>query len=406
MQGEFAILACIAILLAGCSSSSTTSRLTEVQRTGEQQLAALSPNALPKAPVAKTKEVYFQRVKIPTSPWTDEQIKECPRSLSVSTTSFVSCTACANGSVMCWGEKGARVLSVGMNEQHPNSFGAQQIVGISDAISVSTNSLIACALHKDGRVSCWGSWKQTSIPFVTDFAYGAVFEVPLTVPAISVSVGYENACALLQTGEVVCWGENSHGQCGVSNLNGWTADRVIVPRLRAKQLALGGSVSCAIDRAGHLWCWGSNDGGGLATGDSLPRIGPVRIEKLRDVVEVRVSGDRVCAQTLNGDIWCWGIDYLGHPDGPRPLPTQRTAPIGQLADIDFESFSIITPDGRIYRLSLDDDVITEVPGLSAVQSLSGYSGTYCAVMLNGDLRCWGNNTYGQLIMGQKTPEIQ
>lgn len=404
MRDRLATLIGIALLPAVCNCSSSAAHVIEEPRADKGSPAIVKGNNSIEGTSSHRTDLPIRTVTIPTSPWTTEQLKECPKSISVSTVDYVSCTVCSNGSTRCWGDVANRVLSTEVDEHRSNLVGAQQISGISDAVSVSTNSLVACVLHKGGSVSCWGSWKQTSIPFVADFVYGAIFEVPLPTPAISVAVGYENACALLQTGEVICWGDNHSGQCGVSYPNGGVADRVTVPRLRAKRIALGGAISCAIDLAGRVWCWGFNDGGALGTGDSLPRTGPVRIEELENVVELYANAGHVCAQTANEDVWCWGSDDLSYADESRPRPTQRMAPTGQLVNVGVDSFNIATPDGGIRTVSLEDDTFTEVPSLSGVQSMSAYRNAHCAITVAGELLCWGGNTYGQLILRQKTPE--
>jgi alpha-tubulin suppressor-like RCC1 family protein len=63
-----------------------------------------------------------------------------------------------------------------------------------------------CALHDDGRVSCWGR----GVVGGGNKPLEVVTSKPRTVqdlpPAVDVAAGGELACALIAAGEVYCWG--------------------------------------------------------------------------------------------------------------------------------------------------------------------------------------------------------
>lgn len=65
---------------------------------------------------------------------------------------FTTC-ALASGNVHCWGNGARGALGSGSTERAPR---ASLVAGLHDAIGLSVGDHHACALTKDGRVSCWG----------------------------------------------------------------------------------------------------------------------------------------------------------------------------------------------------------------------------------------------------------
>ncbi len=159
MRAEFAVFVCAGLVLVGCSARSTAAPTAKDQHSSENRPAVRNEKNLVDGVAVRMNGPPVQNVTIPTSPWTAVQTKECPKSVSVSTTYSVSCTACTDGLVYCWGDMSTEVLNA-EGERRIGFYGARQIAGVDDAIDVSTNSLIACVLRRGGKVSCWGSWKQ------------------------------------------------------------------------------------------------------------------------------------------------------------------------------------------------------------------------------------------------------
>lgn len=79
--------------------------------------------------------------------------------------------------------------------------------------------------------------------------------------ATQVATGEGHACALDKDGAVSCWGHNHHGQLG----DGTTADRA---QSGSAQDELSGGMfhNCARKTLGAVQCWGSNGKGQLGDG--------------------------------------------------------------------------------------------------------------------------------------------
>jgi len=137
-----------------------------------------------------------------------------------------------------------------------------------------------------------------------------------------------------------------------------------------------GSHTCALRQAA-LRCWGDNTYGQLgygstaSVGDELQDLPPADIVLDHDVLAVAVGAGHTCALLdVGGDnLRCWGSNEFGQ------LGLPGTSIVG---------------DER------DESLVTPVKlGGPALDIVAGDRHT-CARMAGGAVRCWGDNTYGQL----------
>ncbi|MEC7280146.1 MAG: FG-GAP-like repeat-containing protein, partial [Candidatus Thermoplasmatota archaeon] len=145
--------------------------------------------------------------------------------------------------------------------------------------------------------------------------------------------------------------------------------------------SVGGNTVCAIDDNGDLKCWGSDQYGQLGTPGTAqlltsPPSTPIDLGPGRTAVAVDTGGiGQTCAILDNGDLKCWGNnDYGQLGDGTT---TSRTSPSS-------------TP-------------VNLGAGRTAVAVSVGTYHT-CAILDNGDLKCWGGDYHGQLGDGTTTVE--
>jgi alpha-tubulin suppressor-like RCC1 family protein len=148
--------------------------------------------------------------------------------------------------------------------------------------------------------------------------------------------------------------------------------------VESKFIATGGFHSCAILQNGDVKCWGNNLYGQLGLGhnshvgdDELPSAVAV-VDLGGPAVQLSAGLYHTCALLESGNVRCWGMNIYGQ------LGYGHTSNVG-------------------------DD---ETPSSAGDVSLGGavrkiFSGTLfnCAVMQNGDVRCWGQNNQGQLGLG-------
>jgi Regulator of chromosome condensation (RCC1) repeat len=313
----------------------------------------------------------------------------------VSTLAVVSCAVCEDGAVDCWGETSSQVIG---RRTARGESDVTRIEGISDAVSIAVNVLHACALTRSGGVKCWGRLDSVGLQPPRGQAGQApaveLVEVPLTGKATAVVVGDLHGCALLATAEVACWGVNDWGQLGIDDPS-YPLAPTVIPGLRAIQIAAAGSATCAVDAEHRAMCWGWNGSGLMGAGDRRRRIGPVRIGRLDQVAELAMDGGRACLRRANQEVWCWGDDLL-YGEVRRPARRPRI-PLGHLAAVDDEVVSVVGEDGRVVVAS-GSGAAKAVPELPPVRAMSSRGGGACAVLQTGELRCWGQNQRGALVL--------
>lgn len=190
-----------------------------------------------------------------------------------------------------------------------------------------------------------------------------------------VASGAAHTCALSNSGGVKCWGSNSSGQLG----DGTTSDRKIPLEVLGLStgvhaIVAGGVHSCASTATGSVLCWGLNDFGQLGDGTQQSRSIAIEVSGLAgNVRKIVAGGFHTCALLDTAALKCWGANGSG-----------------QLGD-NTRSFSRVPVD--VFGLAA-----------SVVDVAAGLNHT-CALLSGGSVRCWGENTSGQLGDGGKTMRI-
>ncbi|HSS03105.1 MAG TPA: hypothetical protein VLM79_38850 [Kofleriaceae bacterium] len=313
---------------------------------------------------------------------------------------LVSCAVCSDGAVDCWGDTSRRVLA-GRSRRTPSD--AVRIAGATGAIGVAVSAHAACVLDRAGRVRCWGNQGSAGSDAIHDQgtqpAIPEIVDVALPAAAVAVEVGDLHACALLVTSEVACWGRNDWGQLGVDVVGsgpGHTVVPTVIPQLLASRIAVADNVSCAVDTAHRAWCWGWNGSGATGKGDRRRRIGPVRVARFDDVTDIATDGSEACLRRADGEVWCWGQpDRL---EKATPVPALRTRlPPGHSLTIDGGAVSAIGDD-RMVSIAAGASPPKPIASLLAVRALSRRDGGACAVLITGELQCWGDNRGAELVI--------
>jgi len=143
-----------------------------------------------------------------------------------------------------------------------------------------------------------------------------------------------------------------------------------------QQVAVGREHTCVLTGNGAIKCWGNNGLGQLGNGSSEHQPTPKNVSGLGSGVQaIAAGGSHSCALTSGGAVKCWGNNGFG-----------------QLGN------------GSTSHQSTPVDVI----GLgSGVQAIAAGGNFGCALTTGGAVKCWGNNSSGQLGNGsavnQSTP---
>ncbi len=330
-----------------------------------------------------------------------------------------------NGAAKCWGSNAIGQLGDGTTTTNQIPV---TVSGLSSGVtSIAVGDSHACATLSDGTIRCWGSnnFGQLGDGTTTNSL------VPVTVSGISlgatkVSLGYRHSCALV-SGGVKCWGYNNYGQLG----NGTTTASYTavdatgltsgVVDMSTSGDAVGGySTTCAIDSFGAVKCWGANSFGQVGDGTLSSRTVPTQVTGLTSgYTQVSVSVANVCALHSSGKSYCWG-DYSvgqlsGNIGGFLFSPQDPVGMQSQVTTIKLgNAFSCAIQNGAAKCWGANNSgqigngnytyqgSPAQVSGLnSGVTAIATDNDNYfsvrhaCAVH-NGAVKCWGDNSNGQL----------
>lgn len=247
------------------------------------------------------------------------------------------------------------------------------------------------------------------------------------------------ACGVTTGAEVRCWGP------AVRAIPGLRGVRAVSVRDDGVEAWNHTAAACALRDAGDVWCWTSE------------AEAPRRVEALPPAVEVSGNRGVSCARTARGEVFCWGVVGRAWPGHPRtyrarraldvrlPAPARALRPEGSAAMCAALTTGEVTcwggestawrhdrptaalgddeepvryppdasparpsrlPDGRVLYYALTSGERTphergDVPRARAfIRRATDRSGddteNACALAVDGQIWCWGDNQQGQL----------
>jgi len=338
-----------------------------------------------------------------------------PKYERISVGGFHTCGVVTNGEVKCWGRN--EVGQLGMGLTNANANGKWAVAALGNVLDISAGYEHTCALHFDGTVSCWGynnagqlgngnknnSWSPVTVPGLTNViaisagmyhtcavrsdytavCWGAgdygVLGNGLTVGSLSptpvlnlagivaISASAFNTCVLLNDSTMRCWGDDTRGEVG----NGYSStSEFLTPQSTGLTNVTSIDQNSARKNDGTLWFWGANEYGQAGTGEKVPGEpanieyhSPIQVLGISNAASISRAGVATCAAMTDGTARCWGTNSSG-------------------------SLGLGTNDNSFIPVA--------VPGLTGVSTLDcGSSGSCCAIITGGQLRCWGANGYSQ-----------
>ena len=343
--------------------------------------------------------------------------------VSVSVGYHHTCAILDNGDLKCWGWDLWGALGDGGTTHDNDTYTTAPSTPVDlstpdglgstlnrTAVAVSAGNHFTCVILDNNDLKCWGrdDYGQLGYHYYPGFGDGfttAPYYNPIDLAsdsrngayadppnhyAVSVSAGDEGTCAVLNNGDVKCWGRDEYGQLGDEYPDNRTTSRpTIVPSdlgmgLTAVDVSAGVHHTCAILDNGLLKCWGRDDYGQLGDGSSTygrqaeghpleePSIFPIDLGPGRTAVAVSAGNLHTCAILDDGSVECWGLGVSG-----------------QLGD------GGTTHDATTYTTAPSSTPIDLGAGRTAVE-ISGSGNHTCVILDNGDLKCWGENSHGQI----------
>lgn len=299
------------------------------------------------------------------------------------------CVLKSDGSIKCRGANTSGQLGDGTYEDTPEKGVTNPVSGIGDAMDVSSGGSHTCAVLSNGNVKCWG-WNafgqlgngpnigpgpETCSDKLNRVTYCS--KTPILVDgvndAVAVDAGEEHTCALIKDGTIKCWGDNSSGQLGNGkNSSKYSAGAVSVLDVEnAVGVSAGAQHTCALLSNGNIKCWGYNRdfilGDGTDKKDLPYSATPIPVKNINNATSISAGAFYSCALISDGSIKCWGSD-MG----------------GQLGNATY------TRPERLICLACSQFPV-EVEGIKDALAIAAGSNHSCALLKNGDVKCWGTN---------------
>jgi len=218
---------------------------------------------------------------------------------------------------------------------------------------------------------------------------------PSSPAAGLLDAGGFHSCAVLVAGSVRCWGLGLSGQLGYGN--GETIGDDETPASVGPvnlgtgrtvwKIAAGDYHTCAILDDRSVRCWGFGGNGRLGYGNpnnvSDPSaVGPVNLGAGHTARAITAGSAHTCAILDDGSVRCWGFGGNGQQFGDGRLGYGNTNNVGDKPTT--------TPDLA--------GAVNIGTGHTAMAISAGGAHT-CAILDDGNVRCWGDGEYGQLGYG-------
>lgn len=197
--------------------------------------------------------------------------------------------------------------------------------------------------------------------------------------AVSLSAGQDHSLAVLNPGELWAWGQGANGRLG--NDSTAVADRPvrIGTDTNWSRVSAGFGHSLGLKTDGSLWAWGLNDKGQLGQGlsgevpDTSDRLTPVRVGNEAAWVAIATGAHSVALKN-DGSLWGWGNNTHGELGNGATSAAASAVPL------------------RV--------------GTQQWLAISANTSNTAAIRSDGSLWTWGDNTSGQLGLGDTSSRSQ
>lgn len=280
----------------------------------------------------------------------------------------------------------------------PRSITTTVVKGFFPGVPTSTTTGVfhSCAILDTGTY-CWGNNQSGELGDGTTTNSSSVVRVTGGAlegrAATAVAAGHGHTCAIVdgESDFVACWGLQIYGMMGknpaqncfeelCANAQYSTAPRRVtggaLDERTPTAITAGTQFNCVLLDNAKVACWGYNSTGQLGNGvvdphsdtfSDTPEIVSGGAMDGHTAKAVAAGAAHVCAIRDDGQVACWGYNGTGQ--------------LGDGTTTD-SSVPVLVSDGAM-------------TGRTAVAIATGFHHT-CAILDDGGIACWGQNTTGQL----------
>jgi alpha-tubulin suppressor-like RCC1 family protein len=367
-------------------------------------------------------------------------------SVEVGTTN--ACALSSAKTLYCWGTNhyGQLLNGTTVPRYTPTPINLRGVLGAGQIVQFATGNGTTCVLDNLSNVYCWGYGGQGQLGNGLYLnAHGPVrvaFTSDRTGSIVQLTgTGATSFCALTSTSQVWCWGGNVYGQLGDNKTI--NSD---VPVLVEQPTSVGSTAIvdvagrdqtfCELTSTGKAYCWGFGLAGALGNNTSRNALTPSAVTSSgalsgKQLVSIAPATDHTCALDSQANVYCWGsnrngTDGLDLPNGATHSSSWRLTPqyVGGMSGLQangiassYSESCSTTATGKLYcwgaeplgdGLSSGIQIVPTLVSDPAIASKTviavsaGDLGT-CAIIRDGSLYCWGQNTTG--VVGDGTANV-
>jgi len=331
------------------------------------------------------------------------------------------CAIKLDGSLWCRGDNSYGQLGIGITADtstdpvHVDGLSGSLLGAASASENRNGRNSTVCAIDLSGQLSCWGynywgqlgnNTRQTSI-------------VPRSVAtrAHTGVSGFTQSprCADTTAGDAYCWGSNYFGRLGISStIDTNTPTKITGLNGHVSDVSSGANHTCALWTSGEISCWGYNYWGQLGNANR-ENVNYASSAQGTDYIAVSAGYEHTCALRVHGQVLCWGINAYGNLGNggsgyfsTTPVSVGLNGPALQISVGSSSSCAVLRSsqlqcwgyngDGKLGDGTKTNRIIpVQVSGMATgVKQVAVGAITTCAVMQSGEVKCWGNNQYGQI----------
>jgi alpha-tubulin suppressor-like RCC1 family protein len=329
-----------------------------------------------------------------------------------------SCALTASSEPWCWGKNDNGELGDGTTVSRPYPVQAASLA--SSAKQVFGGVIYTCAMIATEGLVCLGGNEHGQLGNgTTTDSLIAVDVTGLTSGVALADGGYHHMCAVTTANETFCWGWNNYGQLG----DGTVIDRSAPSRVTTLSedetilsLSAGGYHSCVVTGSGVALCWGNTVTGQIGSGSVDLSPVPLAVGGLAETAAAAACGrNHTCLVLESGGVACFGRNANGELGNgtfsESAAPVAVTGLSSGVTDLQAGNYHncVLTSGGGVkcwgwnHTGQLGDGTLedrgmpVDVTGLtSGVGAISVGSGHTCALLLSGEILCWGSNDSGEL----------
>ena len=372
----------------------------------------------------------------------------------ITTGGYHACAILDDNSVKCWGQ--ASYGRLGNGDDNNDIGDSSNELADAEVVKLGTGRVVkvisaggshTCAILDNDQLKCWGRNNEGQLGLAHDDDLGDDSDEmgddldPVNLGtgriAKAIATGDSHTCAILDNGDVKCWGRNDEGQLGLGHTNDYgddsseTVNKLAKVNLgaKAKAIAAGGNHTCAILDNDSLKCWGENDEGQLGLGDTdnygndettFTSIDLGEWDHDNDGTDttptpevpltakaIAAGEDHTCVILSNDQVKCWGLNDKGQlGQGNINNYGGENIPLGEDAGEDDEDEVDESDIAKMNPVDLGDNVSDPYTAIAIAAgdkhtcvSLNSITSTSDDGVVEGHIKCWGNNNNYQLSIG-------